>query len=65
MTKVQVQLFEGQSISELQRKLNEFLTGIDEENFIDFKFSTTIESSDHANTKRRNAALVYSLLNQM
>jgi hypothetical protein len=31
MTQVQVQLFEAESISELQMKLNEFLRGIDEE----------------------------------
>jgi hypothetical protein len=40
---VQVEFFESNSISDLQRKLNEFLRGIDEENFIDVKLETMTE----------------------
>jgi hypothetical protein len=58
MTQVQVQLFEAESISELQMKLNEFLRGIDEEDFIDVKFSTTIETKEHATPTHRCTAIV-------
>jgi hypothetical protein len=52
---IQVEFFEGDSISELQRKLNEFLRGIDEENFIDVKLETMIET---APTKYKYTAVV-------
>jgi hypothetical protein len=58
MTHVQVQLFEDESISDLQRKLNEFLRGIDEENYIDVKFSTTIEVKETATVKHKYTAVV-------